>query len=56
MEGFNGKLRMITRRACGFHSHQAQIGMIFLTCGGIQLEHAYSLEVEDSQCFSSSSP
>ena len=38
VEGIKGNLRMITRRAYGFHSHQVLIGMIFLTCGGIQLE------------------
>ncbi len=38
VEGINAKLRMITRRAYGFHSHEALIGMIFLTCGGIQLD------------------
>ncbi len=37
VEGINGKTRMITRRAFGFHSHQALIAMIFLNCGGIQL-------------------
>lgn len=36
-EGLNAKIRMIARRAYGFHSPQALIAMIFLTCGGIQL-------------------
>jgi len=36
-EGLNAKIRMIARRAYGFHSHQALTAMIFLTCGGIQL-------------------
>jgi len=37
VEGLNNKIRMIARRAYGFHSHQALIAMIFLNCGGIQL-------------------
>jgi len=35
VEGFNNKLRMIARRAFGFHSSGALIGMLFLCCGGI---------------------
>lgn len=38
VEGLNAKIRMIARRAYGFHSHQALTAMIFLNCGGIQLE------------------
>jgi transposase len=37
VEGLNNKIRMIARRAYGFHSPQALIAMIFLNCGGIQL-------------------
>jgi transposase len=37
-EGLNGKIRVIARRAYGFHSAQALIAMIFLNCGGIQLD------------------
>ena len=37
VEGFNNKLRMIQRRAFGFHSAGALIGMLFLSCGGISL-------------------
>lgn len=37
VEGFNSKLRMIARRAFGFHSAEALIGMLFLCCGGIAL-------------------
>lgn len=40
VEGLNAKLRMITRRAYGYHSASALIGMLFLTCGGIQLDPA----------------
>jgi transposase len=35
VEGFNNKLRMIARRAFGFHSADALIGMLFLCCGGV---------------------
>ena len=38
VEGFNNKLRMIARRAFGFHSPQPLIGMLHLCCGGIQLD------------------
>lgn len=34
-EGFNNKLRMIARRAFGFHGASALIGMLFLCCGGL---------------------
>jgi transposase len=37
VEGLNTKLRMVARRAFGFHSPQALISMLFLHCGGIQL-------------------
>lgn len=37
-EGFNNKLRMIARRAFGFHSAAALIGMLFLCCGGVVLD------------------
>ena len=36
-EGINNRIRMIARRAFGFHSPEALIAMIFLTCGGIEL-------------------
>jgi transposase len=38
VEGLNGKIRVVTRRAYGFHSHQALSAMIFLTCGGIHID------------------
>ena len=37
VEGFNNKLRVIARRAYGFHSHGPLISMLFLCCGGIEL-------------------
>jgi transposase len=37
VEGFNNKLRMIARRAFGFHSPEPLISMLYLCCGGIQL-------------------
>ena len=36
-EGFNYKLRVIARRAYGFHSPQPLIAMLLLSCGGIKL-------------------
>jgi transposase len=40
VEGFNNKLRMIARRAFGFHSADALIGMLFLCCGGVTVSPA----------------
>ena len=37
VEGINNKLRVIARRAYGFHSPDALISMLFLCCGGIEL-------------------
>ena len=39
-EGINNRIRMIARRAFGFHSAEALSSMIFLNCGGMQLEPA----------------
>ena len=38
VEGINNKLRVIARRAYGFHSHRPLISMLYLCCGGIKLE------------------
>ena len=37
VEGINNKLRVIARRAYGFHSHGGLISMLFLCRGGIEL-------------------
>jgi len=37
VEGFNNRMRMIARRAFGFHSPKPLIAMLYLNCGGIQL-------------------
>jgi len=37
VEGINNRLRMIARRAYGFHSHHPLVAMLFLCCGGIEL-------------------
>ncbi|MBV1857265.1 MAG: ISL3 family transposase [Nannocystaceae bacterium] len=36
VEGLNGKARVITRRAFGFHSASSFIAMLFLCCGGME--------------------
>jgi len=36
VEGINSKLRVVARRAFGFHSAEALISMLFLNCGGIR--------------------
>jgi len=38
VEGLNNKVRVISRRAYGFHSPGPLISMIFLCCGGIVLK------------------
>jgi transposase len=38
VEGINNRLRVVARRAYGYHSAEALIGMLFLNCGGIQLD------------------
>jgi transposase len=35
VEIFNNRLRMIARRAFGFHSPQPLIALLFLCCGGV---------------------
>jgi transposase len=37
VEGFNNKLRVIARRAYGFHSPEPLVAMLFLCAGGIQI-------------------
>jgi transposase len=37
VEGLNNKIRLITRRAFGFHSAEALTAMIHLCCGGLSL-------------------
>ena len=37
VEGINNKLRVIARRAYGFHPPDALISMLFLCCGSIEL-------------------
>ena len=37
-EGINNRIRMIARRAFGYHTAEALIAMIFLHCGEIQLD------------------
>jgi transposase len=37
VEGINTRLRMIARRAYGFHSPEALVSMLYLCCGGITL-------------------
>jgi hypothetical protein len=36
-EGFNGKARVITKRAFGFHSATAFIATLYLCCSGLEL-------------------
>jgi transposase len=40
VEGLNNKIRLITRRAFGFHSAKALAAMIYLCCGGLVLDPA----------------
>jgi transposase len=38
VEAINNKVRLITRRAYGFHSAKAALALVHLTCGPIDLE------------------
>jgi len=42
LEGLNGKIRVITRRAFGFHSAKSLIAFLRLCCGGLDLEPAFT--------------
>lgn len=42
IEGLNGKARVVTRRAFGFHSASSLIAMLFLCCGGVHVTPAFS--------------
>jgi transposase len=38
LEGMNAKVRLLTHRAFGFHSAQALIALVYLCCGGFELQ------------------
>lgn len=40
-EGLNNKIRMIVRRAYGFHSPEATLAMIMLVCGSVEVRLPY---------------
>ncbi len=40
-EGLNNKIRTMTRRAYGFHSAEAALALIMLTCGPVTLTLPY---------------
>ena len=42
-EALNNKVRLITRRAYGFHSAQAALALVYLTCGPISLQPPHEL-------------
>jgi transposase len=42
-EAINNKVRLITRRAYGFHSAQAALALVLLTCGPISLHLPHEL-------------
>ena len=43
IEGLNGKIRTITRRAYGLHSASALIALIFLCCAGLTIDPVHVL-------------
>jgi transposase len=43
IEGLNGKIRTITRRAYGFHSASSLISFIFLCCAGLVLNPVFKI-------------
>jgi len=44
-EALNNKVRLITRRAYGFHSARAAIALVMLTCGPITLQPPHELHL-----------
>jgi transposase len=44
-EALNNKVRLITRRAYGFHSAQAALALVLLTCGPITLQPPHELHL-----------
>lgn len=38
IEGLNNKVRLIIRRAYGFHSAEAALALVMLSCGPVQLQ------------------
>lgn len=38
LEGLNSKVRLISHRSFGFHSAEAMIALVYLCCGGVELE------------------
>jgi transposase len=38
LEGLNSKVRLISHRSFGFHSAQALIALVYLCCGGLEIE------------------
>lgn len=47
-EALNNKVRLIIRRAYGFHSAQAALALVMLTCGPITLRLPHELHAADS--------
>ncbi len=44
-EALNNKVRLITRRAYGFHSAKAALALVMLTCGPIKLQPPHELHL-----------
>jgi transposase len=44
-EALNNKVRLITRRAYGFHSVNAALALVMLTCGPITLQPPHELHL-----------
>jgi transposase len=47
-EALNNKVRLITRRAYGFHSAKAALALVMLTCGPITLRLPHQIATADS--------
>jgi transposase len=47
-EALNNKVRLITRRAYGFHSAKAALALVMLTCGPITLHLPHELHTPDT--------
>jgi len=42
LEGLNSKVRLISHRSFGFHSAAPLIALVYLCCGGIEIDLPFS--------------
>src|SRR3712207_7428832 len=48
LEGLNSKIRLISHRAFGFHSAEALIALVYLSCAGVTIADRKSTRLNSS--------